>query len=88
MPREAKHLRPLEMHQIAKTKTTSFGQTNNAPRSETVTPPQNAPNSKHQKLYFLEERTTPHEAKHLEPSKTHKIAKTKTTSFGGMNNVP
>ena len=43
---QIKRLRPRETHQIAKTKTTSFGQTNNAPRSKTFTARQNAPNSK------------------------------------------
>ena len=44
MPREAKHLWPRRTHQTAKTKTTSFGRTSNAPRSETLTAPQQSKN--------------------------------------------
>ena len=52
MPLEAKHLQLRETHQIENTQTTSFGRTNNAPRSKTFMAPQNAPNSKNQNYIF------------------------------------
>ena len=52
MPRKAKHLRLREVHGIAKTQTTSFERTKNAPRSKTLTALRNAPNSKNKNYIF------------------------------------
>ena len=67
MPCEAKHLRPRKTHQIAKTKTTSFGRTNNAPRSTTRTAPRHAADRENTNYIFRtnEQGLAKHRNKHL-----------------------
>ena len=50
--------------------------------------PQNAPNSKNQKLHLLNERAMPREAKHLRLRETPPIANANTTSSGRTINAP
>ena len=49
---KAKHLQVSETHRIARAQTISFGRTNHAPRSKTLTASRNAPNSKSPNYIF------------------------------------